>query len=198
MAKIMASGWRRLWRGLLLLASLALATAALAQETGVAARVNGVDISNFRLERYFEDFLKLRGRNLGTIRHPQAYKRLKREALDRLVDRELLVQEAERRGIQIPAEQVVAAREQVASGFKTRATFLVRLSDAGFNEASFDDYLRRDLLAQRALTVLADETPPAATAEADRRPPAERRREAEALALQNLRQAAQIKILLPL
>lgn len=195
MAKQINRGWRNIWGGLLLLAGMALTTLVPAQETGVAARVNGVEISNFRLERYFEDFLKQRGRNLGTIRHPQAYKRLKREALERLVDRELLVQEAGRRGIEVAAEAVVAAREQVAGGFKNRETFRVRLSDAGFNEASFDDYLRRDLLAQRALSVLVDEMPPA---EAEPRTPAEWRREAEAKVLQNLRQAAEIKVLLPL
>jgi peptidyl-prolyl cis-trans isomerase C len=196
MAKLINQGWR----GLVLLAGLLLATAATAQETGVAARVNGVEISNFRLERYFDDFLKQRGRNLGTIRHPQAYKRLKREALARLIDRELLTQEAERRGIEIPAEQVVAAREQVAAGFKSRETFRLRLGDAGFDEARFDDYLRRDLMAQRALAALVGEAtaPAGATVAADEnRPPAVAPREVEPRVLQELRRSAEIKILLP-
>lgn len=193
--KIINGGWKNFVCGIWLLAGLTFATAALAQETGVAARVNGVEISNFRLERYFEDFLKQRGRNLSTIRHPQAYKRLKREALERLIDRELLVQEAGRRGIEIPAEAVVAAREQVAAGFKSRETFLMRIGDAGFNQASFDDYLRRDLLAQRALASLIDAVPPPAGGVAAA--PAEWRHEAETRVLQDLRQGAEIKVLLP-
>ena len=135
---------------------------AAAQETGVAARVNGVEISNFRLERYFDDFLKERGRNLATIRNPQAYKRLKREALERLIDRELLIQEAARRQIVIPAEEVAAARQRVAAGYKTASTFALRLADAGFTEAGFDDYLRRDLMARRALAELLREAGPSA------------------------------------
>lgn len=184
------------WRSLVLLTGLLLATATVvtAQETGVAARVNGVEISNFRLERYFDDFLKQRGRNLGTIRHPQAYKRLKREALARLIDRELLTQEAERRGIEIPAAEVAAAREQVAAGFKSRETFRLRLGDAGFDEARFDDYLRRDLMAQRALAALVGEASAAAAAAS----PSVAPRELEPQVLQELRRKAEIKVLLPL
>lgn len=192
MVKRIDKAWRGLLRGLVLLAGLLLAPAAAAQETGVAARVNGVEISNFRLERYFDDFLKQRGRNLGTIRHPQAYKRLKREALARLIDRELLTQEAERRGIAIPAAEVAAAREQVAAGFKSRETFRLRLGDAGFDEARFDDYLRRDLMAQRALAALVGEASAAAAS------PPVAPRDLEPQVLQELRRNAEIKVLLPL
>ncbi|HET6718611.1 MAG TPA: SurA N-terminal domain-containing protein, partial [Rhodocyclaceae bacterium] len=183
MVKLINKGWR----SLVLLGGLLLATATVvtAQETGVAARVNGVEISNFRLERYFDDFLKQRGRNLGTIRHPQAYKRLKREALARLIDRELLTQEAARRGIEIPAAEVAAAREQVAAGFKSRETFRLRLGDAGFDEARFDDYLRRDLMAQRALAALVGEASSAAAASPPVAP-----RELEPQVLQELRRKA--------
>lgn len=120
--KIINCGWKNLGRGILLLAGVAFATAAQAQETGVAAR------------------------------------------------------------------------EQVAAGFKSRETLLVRLADAGFDQASFDDYLRRDLLAQRALASLIDAVPPPGGVAAA---PAESRREAENRVLQDLRQGAEIKVLLP-
>lgn len=135
---------------LLLAAALALAgLAATAQEVGVAARVNGTEISVFRLERYFEDFLKERGRNLGTIRNPTAYKRLKREAMEELIERELLYQEAERRGIAVAAAEVEAARGRVAAGYRTPEAFQRRLRDAGFTEPAFSDYLRHQLMAER-------------------------------------------------
>jgi peptidyl-prolyl cis-trans isomerase C len=146
---------RRCARRLLLAAALTAAALAVpAQEVGVAARVNGTEISVFRLERYFEDFLKERGRNLGAIRNPTAYKRLKREAMEELIERELLYQEAQRRGLAVDAAAVEAARARVAAAYKTPEAFRRRLADAGFSDAAFADYLRRQLMAERALAEL--------------------------------------------
>ncbi len=149
------------WRGWLAGLALAVAaTAAAAQEIGVAARVNGVDIGIFRLERYFEDYLKEQGRNLGAIRNPTAFKRLKREALERLIDRELLSQEATRRGIVVAEAEVEAAVSRVAAGYKTLEAFQRRLQEAGFSEPQFADYLRRDLQARHALDELVGRPEP--------------------------------------
>jgi peptidyl-prolyl cis-trans isomerase C len=151
--------WAVLLRPMLLAATLTMAgLSAQAQEVGVAARVNGVDISVFRLERYFDDYLKEKGRNVATIRNPTAYKRLKREALERLIDRELLAQEASRRATAITNKELAEARERVAAGYKTTEAFRRRLSDAGFTDASFNEYLRQDLMAQQALAELILET----------------------------------------
>ncbi|MBI2276153.1 MAG: peptidylprolyl isomerase [Dechloromonas sp.] len=136
------------------------AVAAPAQEIGVAARVNGVEISIFRLERYFEDYLKEQGRNLGSIRSPGAYKRLKRDALERLIDRELLSQEGVRRGIVVPGSEVAAARARAMAGYKTPEAFQRRLREAGFSEADFADYVRHDLRARQALGALAGNAEP--------------------------------------
>lgn len=148
-------------RGWLAGAILAWASlAAPAQEVGVAARVNGAEISIFRLERYFEDYLKEQGRNVGAIRNPNTYKRLKREALDRLIERELLTQEAMKRGLSVSSEAVAAARARVEAGYKTPDAFQRRLREAGFSEAGFADYLRRDLLARQALAELTKSSEP--------------------------------------
>lgn len=133
-----------------------------AHEIGVAARVNGAEISIFRLERYFEDYLREQGRNLGAIRNPTAYKRLKREALDRLIERELLSQEAVRRGLSVSPEALAAARTRLEAAYKTPEAFQRRLREAGFSEPDFTDYVRRDLLARQALAELTTSTEPAA------------------------------------
>ena len=52
----------------------------------VAARVNGEEISQFRLERYFAEYLEDQGRALGSIRNPKAYKQLRQKALDALIE----------------------------------------------------------------------------------------------------------------
>lgn len=146
-----AAGWRGWLAGLAL--ALAASVAA-AQEVGVAARVNGVDIGIFRLERYFEDYLKEQGRNLGAIRSPNTYKRLKREALERLIDRELLIQEGARRGVVVAEAEVEAAVGRAAAGYKTPEAFERRLREAGFDAAGFAAYLRDDLRARHTLAEL--------------------------------------------
>lgn len=51
-----------------------------------AARVNGEEISEFRLERYFVEYLQDQGRAVGSIRNPKAYKELRQAALDALIN----------------------------------------------------------------------------------------------------------------
>ena len=58
-----------------------------------AARVNGVEIGLMRLERYFSEYLDAQGRAVTSIRNPGLYKRLRDQALDELIDKELLWQE---------------------------------------------------------------------------------------------------------
>lgn len=127
-----------------------------AEEYGSAARVNGVEISLFRLERHFEDYLRERQRNVAAIRHPAVYKRLKREALEQLIDKELLWQEALRRGIQVDAEEVARTRAAVAASFSSPDAFERRLLAAGFDEAAYADYLRREIAAGRAFDQLVE------------------------------------------
>lgn len=132
----------------------------LAGETGIAARVNGTEISNFRLERHFADYLKIQGRQVGAIRSPAAYKRLKREALQQLIDKELLWQEAERRGVSVSDEEVSASLAGMKAAFGDTRGFERALADAGFDEAGYRDYLRRELVASRLLDELAEVVPP--------------------------------------
>lgn len=133
---------------------LGLAAPAGAQEVGIAARVNGAEISVFRLERHFEDYLRLQGRNVAAIRNPEVFKRLRREALDQLIDKELLWQHAQRRGIVVADADLRQAREAIAAGYADRDAFRRRLQQAGFDDAGYDAYLRRELAARRALAEL--------------------------------------------
>lgn len=202
---------------LCLVVALSLAVPAMAQEVGVAARVNGADISVFRLERHFEDYLKQQARNVAAIRNPEVFKRLKREALEQLIDKELLWQEAQRRGIVVDDALVREARATIASGFRTPEAFQRRLQEAGFDDAGYDAYLRRELASSRALgelvgpvkvsdeevlRVLAQQPPPpdlpkaAAATRVREQLLAGRRAEAGRAALQRLRADAQIQTLL--
>ncbi|MHC8367453.1 peptidylprolyl isomerase [Pseudomonas sp. ZT5P21] len=120
----------------------------------VAARVNGEEISELRLERYFAEYLEDQGRALGSIRNPNAYKQLRQKALDALIDRELLWQEAVKRGVVISDATVQRQVEQTRQAIGGAEKFARRLEDAGFDEAGFVEYTRRELGAQQVFAEL--------------------------------------------
>ncbi|AXM95000.1 SurA N-terminal domain-containing protein [Pseudomonas plecoglossicida] len=120
-----------------------------------AARVNGVDIGVMRLERYFSEYLEAQGRALSSIRNPTLYKRLRDQALDELIDKELLWQEAQRRGIVVSDEQVSAQVGELEAAFGSPALFEQRLADAGFDRAAYADYMRHEMAAQQAYAQLS-------------------------------------------
>ncbi|HEX9181405.1 MAG TPA: SurA N-terminal domain-containing protein, partial [Burkholderiales bacterium] len=122
---------------------------AAAQIVGAAAIVNGAEISNLRLERHFDEYVKGKGRNITKMINPKVYKKLKREALDQLIDKELLWQEAQRRGITVSEQDVAAALKEQEAQYKTRDAYLRKLDNAGFDEKSYAEYVRREIAIQR-------------------------------------------------
>lgn len=127
-----------------------------AGEVGIAARVNDAEISNFRLERYLSEFLAAQGRSLGAIRDPRTYQRLRFAALDELIDKELLLQLATQRGLIVDDEALQAHYDQVRGAFRNARDFSQRLEYAGFDDASYREYLRREQLARRMLEQLIE------------------------------------------
>lgn len=120
-----------------------------------AARVNGVEIGVTRLERYFSEYLTAQGRALTSIRNPGLYKRLRDQALDELIDKELLWQEARRQGIAISDAQVSAHVGEVEAAFGSPAIFERRLAEAGFDRAQYTEYTRQDMAAQQVYAQLS-------------------------------------------
>lgn len=119
-----------------------------------AARVNGEEISEFRLERFFAEYLEDQGRAVASIRSPKAYNQLRKAALDALIDKELLWQESRKRGVHIDDQAVRQQVEQTRAAIGGNENFLRRLQDAGFDEASFSEYTRRELAAQQTFAAL--------------------------------------------
>ena len=120
-----------------------------------AARVNGVEIELMRLERYFAEYLDAQGRAVTSIRNPGLYKRLRDQALDELIDKELLWQEAQRQGIAISDEQVSAHIGEVEAAFGSPAIFERRLAEAGFDRAQYTEYTRHEMAAQQVYARLS-------------------------------------------
>jgi peptidyl-prolyl cis-trans isomerase C len=128
--------------------------AAWASDGPAVARVNGAEISAFRLERYFAEYLQDQGRAVTSIRSPKAYRQLRQAALQALIDKELLWQEARKRGVRIDEQTVRQQVEQTRSAIGGSEAFLRRLQDAGFDQASFTEYTRRELAAQQMFAAL--------------------------------------------
>lgn len=127
---------------------------AFASNGPAVARVNDEEISALRFERYFAEYLEDQGRALGSIRNPKAYKQLRQKALDALIDRELLWQESQKRGVVISDADVSNQVEQMRTAMGGPEKFARRLEDAGFDEAGFAEYTRRELAAQQMFAEL--------------------------------------------
>jgi peptidyl-prolyl cis-trans isomerase C len=125
-----------------------------------AARVNGEEISQLRLERYFAEYLEDQGRAVGSIRNPKAYKQLRKAALDALIDRELLWQEAVKRGVVISDAVVKDQVDQTRQAMGGAEVFARRLEDAGFDEAGYIEYTRRELAARQVFNDLTQASEP--------------------------------------
>lgn len=133
----------------LLLALATLAWGAPVRAGSPVARVNGEVIERADLDRVFTAHASNKGRNVGSIRSPEAYRRLLREALDLLVDEALLAQEAVRRGHQPGEAEVAQALADLRSSLKGPAAFEIMLEADGLTEAAFAARLGRQLAVER-------------------------------------------------
>ena len=125
-----------------------------------AVRVNGTGISQLRVERYFAEYLEDQGRALTSIRSPSLYQRLREQALEQLIAKELLWQEARRRGIEVDEASVQARLAELRRAFPEHDGFARALANAGFDEASFADYTRHEIAAQQVWLLLGQIEPP--------------------------------------
>ncbi len=138
----------RLWRDAVLMRALAVALLLLgseaipAQDFGLAARVNGEGITRARLQSSVDAAMHQEGMNYGGITQPAQFKRRQRQALDELIARELLWQEASRQGfVAMPAE-VDRALEKVRED-QTELSYRNELERNGFTEESYREDMKR-------------------------------------------------------
>ncbi len=132
-----------------LLALLGAAPAAARAGGPPAATVDGQAIPRERLERFVERYAAARGRSVGAVRSPSAYRILVREALQALVDEELLGQEAVRRGLSPPPAEVAAAVAGLQARHPTPAAFDAWLASEGLRPGELEGEVRRRLAVQR-------------------------------------------------
>lgn len=127
---------------------------------GLAAKVNGVGISNDTLERSFQEFLREQNVNIAAVRNPERVKAMRREALDLLIDQELAWQAAQRENVLATPMEVDEAVGEMRSQFKSEQSFLGRLAIEGYSEETYREHIRRLVSARKYLDRFAASVPP--------------------------------------
>jgi len=155
----------------------------------VVARVNGADIT---LDKLLSRMNQIAPAYVGHgQRTPETDEQVKHGALSILIFRELAVQEAIRRGMKVPTEQVDEALKKIKADIGSEDVFKKTLTTAGETEESFRKYLERNMLFDM---ITAEEIFHKAKGKgADDEEIEQRKQEWEA----ELRKNAKIEILLP-
>ena len=119
---------------------------------GNAVRINGVDISYQRYMGLYLEHQRTSGVAIGA-RGDQLplLTRLRKEAMDILIEQELIIQAAEASGIKVLPEEIDAAFAEVSQSLNSKDEFLRRLDTEGYTEASYREHLRRMIAASKYL-----------------------------------------------
>ena len=127
---------------------------------GMAAKVNGVGISNETLERNFQEYLWEKNVNIAAVRNPERVKGMRREALDLLIDQELAWQEAQKEKVLATEAEVADAVGAMRGKFKSEQAFVRKLMIEGYTEASYREHVRHLVSARKYLDRVAAKAPP--------------------------------------
>ena len=111
----------------------------------VAAKVNGVAISRFDLlgemnaiaPQYIQP---------GRKKDPATDEKIRKEALDRLIYRELAVQAAKKEGMKAPAGAVAEELKRIRAEMKTEEAFRQNLVKSGITEEELKGRIERNVL----------------------------------------------------
>jgi peptidyl-prolyl cis-trans isomerase C len=122
---------------------------------GIAVRVNNVEISNERFNAFYQEYRRPHGVNVaGRGDHLEKLTRLRREAMDLMVEQELIRQAAEQQGIEVSSEEIDAALAEVSEPFKTPEEFNRRIESEGFTEDSYREHVARMIAAAKYLDTI--------------------------------------------
>jgi len=123
---------------------------------GLAARVNGIGITLQKLERNFEEYLRINNVNVASIRYPDRFKLMKRETLDLLIDQELVWQAANENDVTASADEIKQVLDEFRGQFSSEEDFLARLAIEGYTLESYREHLQRLVVARKYLDYIAN------------------------------------------
>lgn len=147
----------------LLLAGVLVSTGAWAQGhyPGDAVRINNVTISYQRFAAFYQEYLRSKGTSAAMpgFRVP-LLDRLRREAMDLMIEQEVVRQAAEKKGIEVSAGEVDAAIDKLRSVFDSPEAFVRRLETEGYNEESYRKHVAGMLAADKYMDRIRAAVPP--------------------------------------
>ncbi len=110
-----------------------------------AAIVNGVNITMYDLVKEMNE-IGLQYIKPGQKKESRVDEKVRKEALDRLIYRELAVQEAMRQGIQPPPGAVDEQLKKFKAALKTEAAYRQKLKESGLSEDDLRKQIARNIL----------------------------------------------------
>ena len=128
--------------------SLAPAFAAADPALGKAALVNGAVITGEDFHNELQRAERLRGADKKSP-DPAESARNRKQALESLIARELLYQEAGKRGIKVPEKVVAAEVDKLKKQFSSEAEFNTTLAKMGLSEPAVRSQIERGMAVQR-------------------------------------------------
>jgi peptidyl-prolyl cis-trans isomerase C len=115
---------------------------------GTAARVNGVDISYQRFNGFYQEYQRQHGINVAARGdYLQLLTRLRREAMDLMVEQELVAQAAREQGVSVDPARVDAAVDELREVFEAPEDFARRLETEGYTAESYRVHVERMMAA---------------------------------------------------
>lgn len=128
----------------LLLSLLAATATATAQGIypGDAVRVNGETVSYQRFQGFYVEYRNSKGVQVGARGDQlELLKRLRKEAMDLVIEQVLVKQAAEREGIEADPGDVDRSVEELRSAFITELSYTLKLQGEGYTEESYREHV---------------------------------------------------------
>ena len=122
-----------------------------AASEGIAATVQGQQISESKLLKSIDYYLQQKGSTVASLNDPDLYKKIRSEVLGFLIDQQLLWSTAQTDNILASDEEVNSSFDQYRAQFDSPQQFTEKLAASGFNQDSFRDDLKQRLSAKKWL-----------------------------------------------
>jgi len=105
---------------------------------GDAVRINGVTISYQRFAAFYQEYRRTKGVAVGASGFQvPLLDRMRREAMDLMIEQEVVRQAAEQKGIEVGAGEIDAKVAELRAVFDSPEAFVRRLETEGFSEESY-------------------------------------------------------------
>jgi peptidyl-prolyl cis-trans isomerase C len=119
---------------------------------GIAVRVNGVEISNQRFVALYKEYQRSKGVAVGA-RGDQLdlLMRMRREAMDLMVEQELVRQAAQAKSIEVSDEELETQLAEIREPFEKPEDFARRLEAEGYSADTYPEYVRSMIAAKKYL-----------------------------------------------